>query len=1038
MKRIVSIAPLLVLALAPFAQGESVTLLDDDFSSYAAGLFSSTVGAHTEYHYLPEAAAKGNWSVTNFRSSIPSQRAWRIVESDGEAAMGQFYKNKYTFYHPMLMSGDRAWQDYTATVTMTPQSDEGQRGLVFRYRNDRCYYFLGVDGQRAVLKLVQHATDFHKPYEKILAEAPLEWAVDKALEISVTVAGKRLQGQVGGVSLEAEDDVFPDGQIAITADQATLFHDVTVTCAPEEAQRIQSVIAAREAEETALQANNPTMKRWKRLDLKDFGVGRNARFGDLNGDGQIDVLLTQVLHHGPKDRNSEVACMTAMTFDGEMLWQLGEPDPWKNHLTNDVAVQIHDLDGDGKNEVIYCKDMVITVADGATGETKYSAPTPEMPKNTKVPYDKFPRILGDSLFFCDLRGTGRDADIIIKDRYLSLWALNDKLEVMWHAQCNTGHYPYAYDVDGDGKDEVMMGYTLFDDDGTKLWTNEDTVKDHADGVAIVPYKVGEAPRLLCAASDEGMFFADMDGKILKHHYLGHVQNPAIADFRPDLPGLESISINFWGNQGIVHFYDAEGDIYHDFEPAQHGSMCLPVNWTGKPGEFWILSANVDEGGVFDGWGRRVVNFPADGHPDMANAVMDITGDAREEIVVWDASEMWVYTQSDNPLPSVEFIAEKNPLYNYSNYQTTVSVPIANQTARYTPISTKLFQDSISHWEKKYGRDRNDARFAPHEIVAIADNILRYQNEDGGWPKDLDWLANIDEATVRQLRGDSLNRSTLDNHGTFPQVEYLAKVYHATGEARFRVGAEKGLDYIFAEQRPTGGWRGADVDAITFNDDVMTGVMELLLDIRSEATHFAWLDETRRAHATKSLEKAIECTLASQIVVDGKKTAWCQQHDHETFAPVDARKYELASISSRESADVVRFLMSLPEPDARVEEAITAAVAWLEAAQLAGLRIKNVPIEPVRFENHTTRIDRVLVADPEAPPLWARFYDIEGNEPLFCRRDGTRVATYDEVELERRTGYAWYGDWPSDLLNRDFPAWQARNGHKGASEHFASR
>ena len=62
----------------------------------------------------------------------------------------------------------------------------------------------------------------------------------------------------------------------------------------------------------------------------------------------------------------------------------------------------------------------------------------------------------------------------------------------------------------------------------------------------------------------------------------------------------------------------------------------------------MLSPNVRDGGMFDGWGRRVVAFPADGHPDMCNAVLDITGDCRDEVVVWDSSEMWVYTQDDNP------------------------------------------------------------------------------------------------------------------------------------------------------------------------------------------------------------------------------------------------------------------------------------------------------------------------------------------------------------------------------------------------------
>lgn len=663
----------LVFAI-PITGWASETLLEDDFSAYRPGLFSSVLGAHTEYHYLPEAAPKGNWAVSTFRSSVPSQRAWRVVAVDGEAAMAQFYANKYDWYHPMLVSGDPVWRDYAVSLRFTPQTEDGQRGLVFRYRNDRCYYFLGVDGQRAVLKLVKHATAFRQPYEKVLQEKHLRWEPGQRLEAFADVTGNRIEARVGGVELSAHDNTFPEGKVGLLADAPALFFDIRVAAGTEETARIAKAITARAAEEAALQEANPKPLVWRRISLDDFGVGRNARFGDLNNDGQIDVLLGQVVHHGPKDRNSELSCLTAMTFDGEQLWQVGEADPWKNHLTNDVAFQIHDIDADGRTEVVYCMGMKLIVADGATGETKYTSPTPETPVNTKPPYNKFPRILGDSLYFCDLRGTGYDADIIIKDRYLSLWALDAHLNVLWHAQCTTGHYPYAYDADDDGKDELMLGYTLFDHNGGKLWSLDDTMKDHADGVAIVPFEPGQPPRLLCAASDEGMFFTDMQGNVLKHHYLGHVQNPAIADFRPDLPGLEAVSINFWGNQGIVHFYDADGDVYHDFEPVQHGSMCLPVNWTGRPGEFWVLSPNVTEGGLFDGWGRRVVSFPADGHPDMCYAVVDVTGDAREEIVVWDPSGMWVYTQDDNPLPSLEFTSVKNPLYNHSNYQASVSVP----------------------------------------------------------------------------------------------------------------------------------------------------------------------------------------------------------------------------------------------------------------------------------------------------------------------------------------------------------------------------
>ncbi|UCH14147.1 MAG: hypothetical protein JSV22_13720, partial [Bacteroidales bacterium] len=185
---------------------------------------------------------------------------------------------------------------------------------------------------------------------------------------------------------------------------------------------------------------------------------------------------------------------------------------------------------------------------------------------------------------------------------------------------------------------------------------------------------GSEFRILCAASDEGIFFTDVKGNILKHHYAGHVQNPAVANFRDDLDGLETVTINFWKNQGIIHYYDADGNIYYSFEPNQYGSMCLPLNWTGRSEEFFIHNANVNEGGIFDGWGRKVVEFPDDGHPDMCNAVMDITGDCRDEVVVWDPNEIWIYTQDDNPLQGKLYKPQRNPLYNYSNYQATVSLP----------------------------------------------------------------------------------------------------------------------------------------------------------------------------------------------------------------------------------------------------------------------------------------------------------------------------------------------------------------------------
>ena len=660
-----------ILLISCMHSNKQAILFQDDYSGLTRGPLSTNIGAFTEYHYLPEAAPKGNWAVSNDRGW------WSVREVNNERFICQSGTDEAEYAHPLIIAGDEYWENYTVSVSFTPESKKYQSGIVFGYQNDRCYYFFGVDNDGAVLKMVKHAVGFHKPYEKILARADYSWQPGDRLKVNVTIRGCEIQARLGSsMVLQATDSTYQKGKIGFTANGPAKFFAVKVNTSEIDKRKYETVRNAFFHLEKELQSANPRPVVWKKIKTDGFGTGRNLRFGDIDNDGSIDVVIGQVLHHGPKDRNSELSCLTAMTFDGKQLWQIGNPDPWKYHLTNDVGFQIHDIDRDGKNEVIYCKNFEIIVVDGATGRTKYKAPTPKTPggKPYKSVYNIFPRILGDCIYFCDLRGTGYDSDIILKDRYRYLWAFDNRLNLLWKAECNTGHYPYAYDIDNDGKDELMMGYTLFDNDGTKLWSLDSTIQDHADGVAILKFKPDSELRLLCAASDEGIFFTDMKGNILKHYYLGHVQNPAVANFRDDLPGLEIVTINFWRNQGIVHYFDSDGESYYSFEPNQYGSMCLPVNWTGRCEEFFVHNANVNEGGMFDGRGRKVVEFPDDGHPDMCNAVLDITGDCRDEVVVWDPGEIWVYTQDDNPIPGKLYKPKRNPLYNSSNYQATVSFP----------------------------------------------------------------------------------------------------------------------------------------------------------------------------------------------------------------------------------------------------------------------------------------------------------------------------------------------------------------------------
>jgi PelA/Pel-15E family pectate lyase len=72
-------------------------------------------------------------------------------------------------------------------------------------------------------------------------------------------------------------------------------------------------------------------------------------------------------------------------------------------------------------------------------------------------------------------------------------------------------------------------------------------------------------------------------------------------------------------------------------------------------------------------------------------------------------------------------------------------------------------------------------------------------------------------------------------------------------------------------------------------------------------------------------------------------------------------------------------------------------------------------------------DRVVVEDASAGPLWARFYEIGANRPIFSGRDGVVKYSLAEIEHERRTGYGWYTSAPAALLEKDYPGWRKKWG-----------
>jgi len=322
---------------------------------------------------------------------------------------------------------------------------------------------------------------------------------------------------------------------------------------------------------------------------------------------------------------------------------------------------------------------------------------------------------------------------------------------------------------------------------------------------------------------------------------------------------------------------------------------------------------------------------------------------------------------------------------------------------------------------------DEAWFSTPEATAVAENMLLYQCAVGGWPKNIDMartLTGAEKAVLTAPPPDTL--ATIDNGATWTQLVFLARVISGRPDSRFVESFNRGLDYLFAAQYDNGGWpkffplHPGYFSHITYNDDAMIGVLTLLHDIAEKKAGFGFVDATRRARAAAAVKRGIRCILATQLKEGEKRTAWCAQYDEKSLQPASGRSYELVSLSGDESVGIIRFLMNLRNPSPEIVTAVQSAVEWLERVKINGMRV-----DYVADASQPGGFNKVATFDPDAPPMWARFYLIGSNRPFFSDRDGKIYYDLAKISAERRNEYAWLGYWPQELLEIEYPAWLNR-------------
>ena len=333
--------------------------------------------------------------------------------------------------------------------------------------------------------------------------------------------------------------------------------------------------------------------------------------------------------------------------------------------------------------------------------------------------------------------------------------------------------------------------------------------------------------------------------------------------------------------------------------------------------------------------------------------------------------------------------------------------------------------------------KNEASwFGTEEAKKIAENVLLYQRDIGGWPKNIQ-MQNLLSETEKQkliaLKSD-LHEITTDNGATCQEMLFMSKMYAQVKDERYKESFLKGLNYLLEAQYKNGGWpqfyplKKGYYTHITYNDDSMVNILNIMKQVSEETDFYSIKPSKEIVEKTKTaFDKGIDCILKTQYKQNGVLTAWCAQHDEVTLLPANARAFELASLSGYESAKITLLLMSIEKPSPEIITAVKSAQAWFEKTKITNLEEKRVLNDAGKI------IDKKMIPTQNAAPIWARFMELDTNEPFFCDRDGIKKKSIDQIGAERRNGYSWYTDAPKEVLKK-YASWAVKNGTKvSASE-----
>jgi len=373
----------------------------------------------------------------------------------------------------------------------------------------------------------------------------------------------------------------------------------------------------------------PLVEPWRSIQLDADYSGAWVVAGDLDGDGAVEIVSARNVD---QDDVHYTSAVVAQHLDGRVLWRWGDPTVGRKKLHHDVACQIYDWDGDGRNEVVLCARDALVELDGATGRERRRLP---LPKDAT-----------DCLVFANLSGGPRPTDFLVKTRYTQIWAFDRHGRQLWTVEKPggflTAHQPVPVDLDGDGRDEVMAGYALLNPNGSIRWRFKSRQADQGRGHCdcFRPVRVGATPAdsrfVLTMCGANGIALLDGNGQTLWEVTGQHFESVDVGRLLPGPDRLQlAVDIDHrpWG-EGPVWVLDEDGAVRTRIMTAYARHHAL-LDWTGDGLDEIVVAQSRT---LYAGDGRSVARLAMNPQDDVEGEERlvltgDFTGDGIPDVLL---------------------------------------------------------------------------------------------------------------------------------------------------------------------------------------------------------------------------------------------------------------------------------------------------------------------------------------------------------------------------------------------------------------------